>query len=251
MAPCPLQRDGRAPHRARSTTSFVPILRPGSRPAFAVADASVCHGASRSLPHVRRRDRDGVYFGQPTRDRTTHRHSQPTPAQPVCPSPKHQPPRNNQADQTLRRNPSLIRCYSVRPIFLGSCVLAVKVSRDADPRLSSLHSCVQDVFNLLDVTLLSRIEHQLLEVLSSQPAPIAPQPARPRISLPHSLCAPMRCRCWTGECPWTPGNIKSTPTRSSARQRTRSSRRPCRTRARRGKLDGPLYRSVGRRVHVR
>ena len=65
------------------------------------------------------------------------------------------------------------------------------MSRDADPRLSSLHSCVQDVFNLLDVRLLSRIEHQLLEVLSSQPAPIAPQPARPRISLPHSLCAPM------------------------------------------------------------
>ena len=50
-------------------------------------------------------------------------------------------------------------------------------------------------------------------------------------------CAPMRCRCWAGGCPWTPGNIKSTPTRSSARQRTRSSRRPCRTRARRGKLE--------------
>ena len=85
-------------------------------------------------------------------------------------------------------NTSLLRCYSVRPIFLGCCVLAVKVSREADPRLmSSLHSRVQDVFNLLDVTLLSRIEHQLLEVLSSQPAPIAPQP-RPRISLPHSQC---------------------------------------------------------------
>ena len=47
---------------------------------------------------------------------------------------------------------------------------------------------MQDVFSLLDATLLSRIEHQLLKVLSSQPAPIAPQP-RPRISLPHSLCA--------------------------------------------------------------
>ena len=46
----------------------------------------------------------------------------------------------------------------------------------------------------------------------------------------------MRCRCWAGGCPWMPGNMKSTPTRSSARQRTRSSRRPCRTRARRGKL---------------
>ena len=69
-------------------------------------------------------------------------------------------------------NPSLLRCYSVRPIFLGCCVLVLKVSREgAAPSLSNLLSRVQDVFNLLDVTLLSRIEHQLLEVLSSQPAP--------------------------------------------------------------------------------
>ena len=80
---------------------------------------------------------------------------------------------------------SLLRCYSVRPIFLGCCVLAVKVSREGDSSLSCLHCRVQDVFNLLDVTLLSRIEHQLLEVLSSQPAPLAPQP-RTRISLSHS-----------------------------------------------------------------
>jgi len=83
----------------------------------------------------------------------------------------------------FRLNPSLLRCYSVRPIFLGCCVLAVKVSREGAP--TNLLGRVQDVFNLLDVTLLSRIEHQLLEVLNSQPAPIAPQP-RPRISLPHS-----------------------------------------------------------------
>ena len=91
-------------------------------------------------------------------------------------------------------NPSLLRCYSVRPIFLGCCVLAVKVSREGDTSICCLLSRVQDVFNLLDATLLSRIEHQLLEVLSSQPAPIAPQP-RPRISLPHSRepYAPMRC----------------------------------------------------------
>ena len=82
-------------------------------------------------------------------------------------------------------NPSLLRCYSVRPIFLGCCVLSVKVSREGDTSLCCLLSRVQDVFNLLDATLLSRIEHQLLEVLSSQPALIAPQP-RPRISLPHS-----------------------------------------------------------------
>ena len=69
---------------------------------------------------------------------------------------------------------SLLRCYSVRPIFLGCCVLAVKVSRDGDHSLRDLHVRAQDVFNLLDATLLSRIEHQILEVLSSQPAPIQP-----------------------------------------------------------------------------
>ena len=139
----------------------------------------------------------------------------------------------------LWSNTSLLRCYSVRPIFLGCCVLTVKVRREEALSLCYLLSRVQDVFNLLDVTLLSRIEQQLLEVLSSQSAPIAPQP-RPRISLPHSLCANALCRCWTGGCPWTPGNIKSTPTRSSARLRTRFSRRPCRTRARRGKLESSV-----------
>ena len=112
-----------------------------------------------------------------------HHHSQPT-----RPSPKHQPPRNDQVEQIMLRNASLLRCSSVRPIFLGCCVLAVKVSREGDLSLSYLLSRVRDVFTLLDDTLLARIEHQLLKVLSSQPAPIAPEP-RPRISLPHSLCA--------------------------------------------------------------
>ena len=116
-----------------------------------------------------------------------HHPSQPTPRS-RCPSPKHQPPRNNQADRMFWLNPSLLRCYSVRPIFLGCCVLVLKVSREgAAPSLSNLLSRVQDVFNLLDVTQLSGIEHQLLEVLSSQPASIASQP-RSRISLPHSQC---------------------------------------------------------------
>ena len=121
----------------------------------------------------------------PQHDRTTPDQSQPTPRS-RCPSPQHQPLRNNQVEQILSRNASLLRCYSVRPIFLGCCVLAVKVSRDqGDLSLSYLLSRVQDVFNRLDVTRLSRIEHRLLKVLSSQPALIAPQP-RPRISLPHS-----------------------------------------------------------------
>jgi hypothetical protein len=67
-------------------------------------------------------------------------------------------------------NPSLIRCYSVRPIFLGCCVLAVKMTREHTLSLIFLHSLLEDVFNLLDVELLILIERQLLEVLSSQPA---------------------------------------------------------------------------------
>ena len=117
-----------------------------------------------------------------------HYHSQPAPRS-RCPSPKHQPPRNNQVDRMFWLNPSLLRCYSVRPIFLGCCVLAVKVSREGAPSLSYLLSRVQDVFNLLDVTLLSRIEHQLLEVLSSQPAPTAPQPHLASLCPTRRLCA--------------------------------------------------------------
>ena len=118
-------------------------------------------------------------------DRTTQTTTRNPPRAAGAPRPKHQPPRNDQVERMLLLYPNLLRCYSVRPIFLGCCVLAVKVSRDTS--LSCLLSRVQDVFNLLDVRLLSRIEHQLLEVLRSQPAPIAPQP-RPRISLPHGQC---------------------------------------------------------------
>ena len=138
-----------------------------------------------------------------------HHHSQPTPRS-RCPSPKHQPPRNNQVERMLLLNPSLLRCYSVRPIFLGCCVLSVKVSREGDTSLCCLLSRVQDVFNLLDVRLLSRIEHQLLDVLSSQPAPVAHSldlaslcpaanveetPWMPYTPTALCPCAPMRCRC--------------------------------------------------------
>ena len=45
------------------------------------------------------------------------------------------------------------------------------MTREQHLPLSYLHSLVKDVFNLLEVRLLVRIEHQLLEVQSSQPAP--------------------------------------------------------------------------------
>ena len=105
--------------------------------------------------------------------------------------------RDDQVKQARVLNPSLIRCYSVRPIFLGCCVLAVKMTREHTLSLIFLHSLLEDVFNLLDVELLILIESQLLEVLSSQPAP-NPQPrSRAYVApLPHSACpGPMRCRC--------------------------------------------------------
>ena len=54
------------------------------------------------------------------------------------------------------------------------------MTREHETSLSYLHSLVSDVFNLLEVGLLIRIEHQLLEVQSSQPV-LNPQP-RPRTS---------------------------------------------------------------------
>ena len=69
-----------------------------------------------------------------------------------------------------------MRCCSVRPIFLGSCVVACKLTRDSDLRLPDLHCQLMDVFNLLEVGLLVKLEHQLLEVSGL--------PATPRVDLP-------------------------------------------------------------------
>ena len=126
--------------------------------------------------------------------RTKHRTTPPLATHPAQPVPlglntsRHAMTRSNECFRSTQT--CCVATRSARSSW--AAVLAFKVSREGDSSLSYLLSRVQDVFNLLDVRLLSRIEHQLLEVLSSQPAPTAPQP-RPRISLPHSLCAPMRC----------------------------------------------------------
>ena len=112
-------------------------------------------------------------------------------------SPTHQSPRDNQVEQARVLNPSLIRCHSVRSIFLGCCVLAVKMTREHTLSLIFLHSLLEDVFNSLDVELLTLIERQLLEVLSSQPAH-NPQPCSRAYCTFASLTAcrlTMRCRC--------------------------------------------------------
>ena len=129
---------------------------------------------------------------------TTTRNPAPATRSPYS-SPIHQSPRDDQVKQARVRNPSLIRCYSVRPIFLGCCVLAVKMTREHTLSLIFLHSLLEDVFNLLDVEQLILIEIQLLEVLISQHAPITHSPALARNShlcLTLTACRPtMRCRC--------------------------------------------------------
>ena len=52
----------------------------------------------------------------------------------------------------------------MRPIFLASCVVACKLTRDNDLRLSDLLCRLVDVFDLLELGLLVKLEHQLLEV---------------------------------------------------------------------------------------
>ena len=176
MAPCHLRREGRAAHRAQSTSSIVPIRRPELRPAASAGgDASVCHGTSRSLPHVRRRDHRGVCFGRST---PHHNHNPTTRTHYPQPVPLTKRPTlhaTNQVERALLLHPTLLHGYSVRPIFLGCCALAVKMTCELHTSLSHLHSRVKDVFNLLELELLARIEHQLLEVLGSQPDPVASQ----------------------------------------------------------------------------
>ena len=89
-------------------------------------------------------------------------------------------PHPNQVERALVINPSLMRCCSIRPIFLGSCVLACKLTRDNVLRLPYLHCLLMDVFNLLEVGLLVKLEHQLLEVRQRTP-PMAQSnpPCRP------------------------------------------------------------------------
>ena len=173
LAPCHLRREGRAAHRAQSTSSIVPIRRPELRPAASAGgDASVCHGTSRSLPHVRRRDHRGVCFGRST---PHHNHYPTTRTHHPQPVPLTTLHATNQVERALLLHPTLLHGYSVRPIFLGCCALAVKMTCELHTSLSHLHSRVKDVFNLLELELLARIEHQLLEVLGSQPALVASQ----------------------------------------------------------------------------
>ena len=63
----------------------------------------------------------------------------------------------------------------MRPIFLASCVVACKLTRDNDLRLSDLQCRLVDVFDLLERGLLVKLEHQLLEVRHASVRPSTSQ----------------------------------------------------------------------------
>lgn len=52
----------------------------------------------------------------------------------------------------------------MRPIFLTSCVIACKLTRDNELRLSDVRCQLVDIFDRLELGLLVKLEHQLLVV---------------------------------------------------------------------------------------
>ena len=69
----------------------------------------------------------------------------------------------------------MLRCSSIRPIFLGSCIVTCKLTRDSNVQLPDLHCRLTDVFNLLEVRHLVLLEHQLLEVRHASVRPSTSQ----------------------------------------------------------------------------
>lgn len=68
-------------------------------------------------------------------------------------------------ERALLTEPTIMRCYSIRPMFLGATVLACKLTRDNRISLEGLRVRLDDVFNTLELSLLKNIELQMLEVL--------------------------------------------------------------------------------------
>lgn len=58
--------------------------------------------------------------------------------------------------------PSLLCARSARPLFLASCILAVKVTYDAQVVTCECFDCVQDLFTGVDARDVARMEEQIL-----------------------------------------------------------------------------------------
>jgi len=68
-------------------------------------------------------------------------------------------------ERVLNRHRTLMRTYSVRPMLLGACVIACKVTRDHAFKVCQCFNKVSDVLDELKLEALVRIEHQMLELL--------------------------------------------------------------------------------------
>ena len=78
-------------------------------------------------------------------------------------------------ERALMENPTLMRSYSVRPMFVGGCVLAMKLARDDELKLRELHERLDDVLNVLSI-------YALVRAYAPWPLPTAPAhaPASPQ-----------------------------------------------------------------------
>ena len=68
-------------------------------------------------------------------------------------------------ERVLNRHTTVMRTYSVRPMLLGACVIACKVTRDHAIKVCQCFNQVSCVLDELQLEALVRIEHQMLELL--------------------------------------------------------------------------------------
>ena len=68
-------------------------------------------------------------------------------------------------ERALLTEPTIMRCYSIRPMFLGATVLACKLTRDNRITVEELRVRLDDVLKRLELSLLKNIELQMLFVL--------------------------------------------------------------------------------------
>ena len=104
-------------------------------------------------------------------------------------------------ERALVANPSLMRIYSVRPMFLGGCVLATKLTRDYDFRMHKIYERIDDVLNTMDIRLLVRVplrrSPRTSPPLASAHVPSALLRACAQVNIEHQM---LECLHWRFPC---------------------------------------------------
>jgi len=69
-------------------------------------------------------------------------------------------------EQAIRRNPAIVRTYTMRPVLLGCCTVALKVLNDKIVTLTMIRDAVEPLFPALTDPHLKWIEFKLLETMN-------------------------------------------------------------------------------------